>query len=56
MSTSRRDFLKATAIVSGGLTLGVCLPGALTEALAAATLYSPNAWVHIADDNTITLI
>ncbi|HXA46341.1 MAG TPA: xanthine dehydrogenase family protein molybdopterin-binding subunit, partial [Burkholderiaceae bacterium] len=26
------------------------------EALAAGTIYTPNAWVHIADDNTITLI
>ncbi|MEO8166723.1 MAG: molybdopterin cofactor-binding domain-containing protein, partial [bacterium] len=25
-------------------------------AVAAGTLYTPNAWVHIADDNTITLI
>ena len=56
MSTTRRDFLKATAIVGSGLTLGVCLPGALTEAVAAAMLYTPNAWVHIGDDNSITLI
>ncbi len=26
------------------------------EALAAGTLYTPNAWVHIADNNIITLI
>jgi isoquinoline 1-oxidoreductase subunit beta len=53
--TSRRDFIKATAIASGGLLMGVSLAG-LQKANAAGTLYTPNAWVHIADDNTITLI
>ena len=52
---SRRDFLKTAAVASGGLLLGVSLPG-LRDAQAAATLHTPNAWVHIADDNTITLI
>lgn len=56
MTTTRRDFLKSTAAVSGGLTLGIALPGALSQADAAGTLYTPNAWVHIANDNTITLI
>ena len=56
MTTTRRDFLKTSAAVSGGLTLGFALPGALLQADAAGTLYTPNAWVHIADDNTITLI
>ncbi|WP_034301278.1 xanthine dehydrogenase family protein molybdopterin-binding subunit [Herbaspirillum sp. RV1423] len=56
MTTTRRDFLKVTALVGGGLTLGVSLPGAVSDAQAAGTLYTPNAWVHIADDNTITLI
>jgi isoquinoline 1-oxidoreductase beta subunit len=36
--------------------LGFALPSSKTEAQAAGTLYTPNAWVHIADDNTITLI
>ena len=56
MTTTRRDFLKTSAAVSGGLTLGVALPGVLSQADAAGTMYTPNAWVHIADDNTITLI
>lgn len=56
MTTSRRDFLKTSAIATSGLMLGFALPGTKTEALAAGTVYTPNAWVHIADDNTITLI
>lgn len=52
--TSRRDFLKTSAIASG-LLLGVSLTNP-RDAKAAATLHTPNAWVHIADDNSITLI
>ena len=55
-SDSRRSFLKTAALATGGLVMGFALPGAKTEAMAAGTLYTPNAWVHIADDNTITLI
>ena len=51
-STSRRNFLKTSAAASG-LLLGVAIPAGIQ---AAGTLYTPNAWVHIADDNTITLI
>ncbi len=56
MTTTRRDFLKVSAIAGGGLVMGFSLPGTVGEAQAAGTLYTPNAWVHIADDNTITLI
>jgi len=52
MTTNRRDFLKTSA----GLTLGVFLPTLAAQADAAGTLHTPNAWVHIADDNTITLL
>lgn len=55
VSTSRRTFLKTSATISGGLLLGVAVP-TLQEARAAGTLHTPNAWVHIADDNTITLL
>ncbi len=55
---SRRTFIQTSALASGGLMLGVALPGLVASgsAQAAGTLYTPNAWVHIADDNTITLL
>ena len=55
-SISRRGFLQTSAVASGGLMIGVALPGSMLEAQAAGLMHTPNAWVHIADDNTITLI
>ena len=52
--TSRRGFLKTSAIGSGGLLMGLALPGTLAQ--AAGTVHTPNAWVHISDDNQVTLI
>ncbi len=54
--TSRRSFLKSSAAVTGGLMLAINLPGTLGEAMAAGTVHTPNAWVHIADNNVITLL
>src|SRR5678815_5666764 len=53
---SRRGFLQPSAVAGGGLAIGANLAGLSVEALAAGTIHTPNAWVHIADDNTITLI
>jgi isoquinoline 1-oxidoreductase beta subunit len=54
MTTSRRNFLKSSsALAASGLLMGIAIPTALQ---AAGTVHTPNAWVHIADDNTITLI
>ena len=36
--------------------MAVSLPGTLGQAMAAGTVHTPNAWVHIADDNTITIL
>jgi isoquinoline 1-oxidoreductase beta subunit len=54
-TVSRRSFIKASSAVSaGGLLMGVSI--ASGPARAAGMMYTPNAWVHIDDDNTITLI
>ena len=59
--TSRRQFLKQSAAISGGLTLGFYLPAygqASTAASAAATAPSSpevNAWVVVRPDNTIII-
>ncbi|MBK8018214.1 MAG: xanthine dehydrogenase family protein molybdopterin-binding subunit [Betaproteobacteria bacterium] len=53
---ARREFLKASAAVSGGLALGFYLPTASKLAEAQAATHSPNAWVKIGTDNTITIM
>ena len=54
-TVSRRSFLKASSAVSaGGLLMSVAIPSG--PAAAAGLVHTPNAWVHISDDNTITLI
>jgi len=52
---SRRDFVKASAAVSGGLALGFYLPGTVGTA-GAAEAGQPNAWVRITPDNQVTII
>jgi isoquinoline 1-oxidoreductase beta subunit len=54
---TRRDFLKVSGSVAGGLALGFYLPGRHNVAVAAeANSASPNAWVKIGQDNTITIM
>jgi isoquinoline 1-oxidoreductase beta subunit len=53
---ARRDFLKSSAAVSGGLTLGFYLPSASKAAEAQAVTHSPNAWVKIGTDNAVTIM
>ncbi|MBP6899898.1 MAG: xanthine dehydrogenase family protein molybdopterin-binding subunit [Burkholderiaceae bacterium] len=56
---SRRSLLQgsaaAAASIQGGLLVGVALPAG-GPAQAAGLVHTPNAWVHIADDNRITII
>ena len=57
MTTSRRNFLKTTAVSSlatSGFFFGIAMSSSPLQ--AAGTMYTPNAWVHIADNNTITLL
>src|SRR5712692_2713849 len=57
---SRRDFLKATAIVGGGLAIGVYLPAVAQEKLTpnpnAGKSFEPNAWIRITPDNVVTIV
>jgi isoquinoline 1-oxidoreductase beta subunit len=52
---SRRDFLKASAAVGGGLLMGFFLPFANT-AQAEAGVFAPNAFIRIDRRGKITLI
>jgi isoquinoline 1-oxidoreductase subunit beta len=54
-SSSRRDFLKTSVAVGGGLVIGLYLPQS-SVARSAGEADTLNAWVRIAPDNTITLI
>ena len=58
--TSRRNFLKASALVGGGLVIGFVIPGAkrlaLAQSAATAAAFAPNAYLRIASDDTITVL
>src|SRR5438309_2085726 len=57
---SRRDFLKTTAVVSGGLVIAFVIPGAgrfvLAQPTPAPTLPPPNAFLRIGSDDTVTVL
>jgi isoquinoline 1-oxidoreductase beta subunit len=58
-NVSRREFLKAGALVGGGLILGAHIDWAgAAEKGSKAKSYTlePNAFVHIAPDDTVTII
>ncbi|MBA5639873.1 xanthine dehydrogenase family protein molybdopterin-binding subunit [Duganella sp. LX20W] len=55
---TRRGFIKAGAVAGGGLVLGFFVPGANRFANAQAQqakTYEPNAFLHIAPDNSVTV-
>jgi len=61
---SRRDFIRSAASIGGGLMLGIYLPigkavaqeNAPASAAKAAPPRAPSAFLHIAPDDTITLV
>lgn len=54
---SRRDFIKASAAVGGGLAVGFHLPGRVAQADGGGGSFAmPNAWVKVGNDNQITIM
>ncbi len=57
---ARRDFLKTTATIGGGLCIAAYVPELAahpdSSAPASATVFAPNAFVRIAPDDTVTVI
>jgi isoquinoline 1-oxidoreductase beta subunit len=56
INLSRRNFLKTSALVGGGLILGVHLPGLARAAQQGGSPFPLNAFVRIAQDDTVTVI
>jgi isoquinoline 1-oxidoreductase beta subunit len=54
---SRRNFMKAGAVLGGGLVLGFFIPGSNKFATAADAkiAYPPNAFLRIGPDNSVTV-
>jgi isoquinoline 1-oxidoreductase beta subunit len=57
---TRRDFLKQTTLLAGGLVIGFAVRGALRPAFGQSeqdpTKFPPNAFIRIAPDNTVTVL
>jgi isoquinoline 1-oxidoreductase beta subunit len=59
-NVSRRNFLKATAVVAGGLVIAFTLPQAKRffkgDSTGADQAFTPNAFLHIDNDNNVTVL
>jgi len=60
---SRRQFLKAGALIGGGLVVGFVVPGARrfadaapAQAAAVSTGFAPNAFLRVGEDDTVTVL
>ncbi|MGB8327425.1 MAG: xanthine dehydrogenase family protein molybdopterin-binding subunit [Steroidobacteraceae bacterium] len=54
---SRRDFLKTSALASGGLVIAIALPGCAKRAPVRSgppAYLTPNAWLRVGTDNSVT--
>lgn len=56
INESRRDFLKSSAAMGGGLVIGFVLPGAARFAEAATAAFQPDAFIRITPDNVVTVV
>jgi isoquinoline 1-oxidoreductase subunit beta len=57
--TSRRDFLRTTAVATGGLVLAFTVPGArrfVEGQPGPATPFAPNAFLRVAEDDSVTIL
>jgi isoquinoline 1-oxidoreductase beta subunit len=55
----RRQFLKLTAVAGGGLLIGFHLPSLAASRDGyhlGSNHFSPNSWIHLAPDDTVTLM
>ncbi len=56
---SRREFLKTSALISGGLVIGFVVPGAKRFAVAQprpGRPFVPNAFLRVGSDDTVTVL
>ena len=59
---SRRDFLKTSALLGGGLVIGFVIPGARRFAMAqqrsrrGGASFAPNAFLRIGNDDSVTVL
>ena len=59
MDPSRREFLKTSAVVTGGLVIAFTIPGVRRFASAAgmpAAPFMPNAFLRVGADDTVTVL